>query len=196
MKNLEATRSGILISVAFPTTFRAHEFETATRGLAARGQLVVKDVVTIVASPDGRVRVHETIDPTPQRAAVTGALWGSLIGLFAVGPIGWIAGALIGAGVAALAAQVVDVGITDRWVGWFKQVARPDTTTLALLVDDLNSEAFVAEAARFPGARVVSTSLDQATNARLRAVFGEAAPTAPDAPSAVDTAPHLDTGRS
>lgn len=191
MKSLASTRSGILIGIAFPTSFRAHEFETAVKGLAARGLLVLKDAVTVVAAPDGRTKVHESVDPTPQRAAVTGALWGSLFGLFSFGAIGWVVGAVVGAGIAAVTAQFVDIGITDAWVAWFKEVARPDSTTLALLVDDLNADAFVHEAARFPGARVVSTSLDHLTDSRLRAAIGQAPnPASPaDPPQNMDTEP-------
>lgn len=195
--NLEATRSGILIGMAFPTSFRAHEFETAVRGLAARGQLRLKDAVTIVAPARGKVRINETLDPTPKRAAITGALWGSLFGLFVFGPVGWIVGAVLGAGGAALLAQAVDIGISDHWVAWFAEVAHPDTATLAVLVDDLNSDAFVNEATRFPGARVVSTSLDQATDARLRAAFGQIPPPPTPRngpPNGVGTEPRLGTG--
>lgn len=193
MKSFASTRSGILIGIAFPTSFRAHEFDTAVRGLAARGLLVLKDAVTVVAAPTGRVKVHESIDPTPPRAAVTGALWGSLFGLFSFGALGWIIGAVVGAALAALVAYFVDIGITDRWVAWFKEVAKPDSTTLALLVDDLHAEAFLDEAARFPGARVVSTSLDQATDARLRAAIGQtSSPTGRiDPPPRIDTEPNL-----
>lgn len=189
MRTLEDTRSGILIALAFPTPFRAQEFETATRGLAARGLLVLKDAVTVVASPQGKIRVHETVDPTPARAAVTGALWGSLFGLFTFGTLGWVVGAVIGAAGAALLAQLVDIGVSDRWIRWFSQVAHPDTATLALLVDHLNADAFVAEAGRFPGAKVVSTSLDPVTDARLRTAVGQLTPTAPrvDVPPKVDT---------
>lgn len=195
--NLEATRSGILIGMAFPTSFRAHEFETAVRGLAARGHVLVKDAVTILAAPDGRIKVHETIDPTPKRAAVTGGLWGSLLGLFMFGPIGWIVGAVLGAAAAALAAQTIDIGISDRWIAWFSDVAHPDTATLALLVDHLDADAFVREASRFPGARVVSTSLDHATDARLRAALRQAPP--PQAPrtgppTGLGAEPRFETG--
>lgn len=188
MKSLASTRSGILIAVAFETSFRAHEFETAVRGLAARGLLVLKDAVTVVATTNGRVKVHESIDPTPRRAAITGALWGSLVGLFTFGPAGWIVGAALGAALAALVAQLVDIGITDAWVAWLTQVARPDTATLALLVDDLHAEALLDEAARFPRARVVSTSLDQHTDARLRAVFAQSS----RPPSGAGASPDVD----
>lgn len=195
MKSLEATRAGLLIGLAFPTPFRAHEFETAVRGLAARNQLELKDAVTIIALPNGKTRVIETIDPTPARAAITGALWGSLFGLFAFGPLGWFAGAVFGAAGAAILAQFVDIGITDRWIAWFREVARPDTATLAVLVDDLNADALVAEAARFPGARVVATSLDQTTDSRLRAALGQAPPPVQriDTSTGVDTEARLDS---
>lgn len=194
MKSIEASRSGILIAIAFPTPFRAHEFETAARGLAARGQLLVKDAVTILDLGGGKVKVHESVDPTPQRAAVTGAMWGSLIGLFTFGPVGWIAGAALGAGGAAIAAQLIDIGISDHWVAWLREVSKPDTATLAILVDELNVDALVTEANRFPGARIIATSLDPASDGRLRTAVGQIppAPVRPfDAPTGVDAETRL-----
>ncbi len=183
----------MLIGLSFPTSFRAQEFLTAANGLAASGRLVLKDAVTIFASPQGKVKVHETVDPTPMRAAVTGALWGSLLGLFAAGPLGWVIGLVVGGGGGAIAAHFIDIGISDNWVAWFTEVIRPDSATLALLVDHLNADALVAEAARFPGARVISTSLDQDTDARLRAAIGQAPePQAPvDGPPGIGADPQL-----
>ncbi len=42
-------------------------------------------------------------------------------GLILAGPIGLIAGGALGAGTGAVAAKVIDLGIPDEWVDWFKQ---------------------------------------------------------------------------
>ncbi len=173
MGQLDESTTGILVGIAFPTTFRAQEFLTAVQGLAASEKLVLKDAVLIVDDANGKVSVHETIDPTPGRSAVSGAMWIGLFGLVLGGPIGWAAGAAVGAGAGALTARAVDLGISDEWVAWFRSAIQPSTTILALLVDDVDRNALVAEAARFPGAEVVSTSLDADTVRRLKEAVGQ-----------------------
>lgn len=165
--------AGTLVGISFPTPFRAQEFLTAVTGLAAKKKLVLKDAVTIVKNADGKVLVHETIDPTPGRSALSGAMWIGLVGLVVGGPVAWVAGAAIGAGAGAITAKVVDIGISDEWVAWFRDAVRPDTATLAILVDDFDRNALVAEAARFPGAELVYTSLDEFTLDRIKDALGQ-----------------------
>ncbi len=160
--------TGTLVGISFPTPFRAQEFLTAVAGLAAADKLVLKDAVTIVKDSDGKVKVHETVDPTPGRSALSGGMWIGLVGLALGGPVAWVAGAAIGAGAGAITAKVVDIGISDEWVEWFRNAVQPDTATLALLVDDFDRNALVAEAARFPGAELVYTSLDEFTLDRIK----------------------------
>lgn len=171
--------SGTLVGISFPTIFRAQEFLTSVSGLAADGKLVLKDAVTIVKNAEGRVVVHETIDPTPGRSAWSGAVWAGLFGLILGGPVAWAAGAVIGAGAGALTAKVVDLGISDDWVAWFREAVEPDTAIVALLLDDYNSDALVAETSRFTGAELVYTSLDDATMTRItEALEGTGRPSA------------------
>lgn len=165
--------TGTLVGISFPTPFRAQEFLTAVTGLAAKEKLVLKDAVTIVKNADGKVLVHETIDPTPGRSALSGAMWIGLVGLVVGGPVAWVAGAAIGAGAGAITAKVVDIGISDEWVAWFRDAVQPDTATLAILVDDFDRNALVAEAARFPGAELVYTSLDELTLGRIKDALGQ-----------------------
>jgi uncharacterized membrane protein len=165
--------TGTLVGISFPTTFRAQEFLTAVTGLAAREKLVLMDAVTIVKNADGKVLVQETIDPTPGRSALSGAMWIGLVGLVVGGPVAWVAGAAIGAGAGAITAKVVDIGISDEWVAWFREAVRPNTATLAILVDDFDRNALVAEAGRFPGAELVYTSLDELTLDRIKDALGQ-----------------------
>lgn len=157
-----------LVGISFDDPFRAQEFLTAARGLAARHGFTLKDAVTVIKTPDGRTAVHETIDPQPARTALSGAMWAGLFGLILGGPVGWAAGIAVGAGAGVVGAKVIDLGIPDEWVTWFKKAVQPGTTIVALLVEDLDPDALVKETARFTGAELVYANLDETTLDRVK----------------------------
>ncbi|MEK7425088.1 MAG: DUF1269 domain-containing protein [Actinomycetota bacterium] len=169
-----------LVGISFENSFRAREFLVAASGLAAAGKLKLKDAVTVVKDDDGKTIVHETIDPTPGRAALSGAMWAGLFGLILGGPVGWITGLVVGGGAGAVSAKVMDLGVPDEWVSWFRDAVQPRTATVALLVEDLDRNALVTEAARFTGAELVYANLDDATIARVRDAFAKPAPSRRD----------------
>ncbi len=72
----------------------------------------------------------------------------------------------------------MDLGVPDEWVTWFRDAVQPGTATLALSVEDLDRNAFVAEAARFTGAELVYANLDAATIERVRDAFADHVPAA------------------
>ncbi len=158
---------GELVGISFPDQFRAQEFVVALSGLAANGKLRLRDVVTIRKDHDGKATVMETIDPQPKQAAFSGALWAGLFGLILGGPVGWVAGAALGAGTGAITANVVDLGISDEWVEWFRTAVQPGSHTVVLLIDDVDRNALVDEAARFPGAELVHTTMEPDTLRRI-----------------------------
>jgi len=161
-----------LVGVEFSDLFRAQEFLTVATRLAAHGDLKLRDAVFVAADADGKVVVRETIDPSPGRSALGGAMWTGLFGLLLGGPIGWIGGMAIGAGTGAVAAKAIDLGIPDEWVDWFKQAVDPDRVILALLVSDVDINVLVEEAGRFAGAELVYANLDPTTLARLHDALG------------------------
>lgn len=55
----------------------------------------------MVKDDAGKTVVHETVDPTPLRSALSGAVWAGLFGLILGGPVGRIAGLALGAGAGA-----------------------------------------------------------------------------------------------
>ena len=167
------------MGISFENTFRAREFLVAASGLAAAGKLKLKDAVTVVKDDSGKTVVHETVDPTPVRSALSGAMWAGLFGLILGGPVGWIAGLAVGAGAGAVTAKVMDLGVPDEWVTWFRDAVQPGTATVALLVEDLDRNALVAEAARFTGAELVYANLDDATIERVRDAFANHDPVTP-----------------
>ena len=162
-----------LVGISFPDVFRAQEFLTATAGLASRGALKLRDAVTVVKDTEGGTTVQETTDLQPGRAAMSGAVWAGLFGLILGGPVGWAAGIALGAGSGAIAAKVIDVGIPDEWVAWFREAVKPGTATVALLVEELHQDALVEEAARFNGAELVYANLDSDTIDRIEAALGD-----------------------
>ena len=162
-----------LVGISFPDTFRAQEFLTATSRLASQQRLKLVDAVFVSKDENGRTMVRETTDPGPGRSALSGAVWASLFGLILGGPVGWVVGGAVGAGTGAVAAKIIDHGVSDEWVAWFRESVASGTTTLALLVEDLDPAALVTELERFAGARLVYANLDPLWLDRIRAALGE-----------------------
>ena len=160
-----------LFGISFDDAFRAEEFLLALRGLASRGDLVLSDAVVVYKGDDDSVRVRETTDMQPAGTAVKGALWTGLLGLFVAGPLGWLAGLGIGASAGAITAKVVDIGIPDEWVDWFKSAVHPHTSTVVALATEVNLSALYQEAQRFAGAELVHTTLRPGASADLAAAL-------------------------
>jgi uncharacterized membrane protein len=174
-----------LVGISFGDTYRAQEFLTATVRLGSQQRLKLVDAVFVTKDENGRTMVRETTDPGPGRSALSGAVWASLFGLILGGPVGWVVGGAVGAGTGAVAAKIIDHGVSDEWVAWFRESVAPGTTTLALLLEDLDSAALVNELERFSGARLVYANLDPHWLDRIRSALGEPpAPTAPPTPVA------------
>jgi len=162
----------VIIGVAFDTATRAQEYLLAMAGLRNSGDLALKDAVVVSKNDEGKVSVTETIDPTPGRAAASGAMWTGLLGLVVGGPIGWLAGLGVGAGVGAVTAKVIDIGIPDEWVDWFKQSVHEGTTAVVVLAEHVHVRELAAEAKRFEGAELLYTSLPPSSVTQLSEAFG------------------------
>jgi uncharacterized membrane protein len=173
MANEEAGVPQTLIGIDFPDAFRAQEFLTAVTRLAANGQLKLRDAVFVSKDEHGRTIAKETADLQTGPTALSGALWAGLFGLLLGGPVGWLAGAAVGAGAGAITAKVVDLGISDEWVDWFREAVEPGSTILALLAEEVDRQALADELERFHSARLVYANLDDAWTARLRDALGE-----------------------
>jgi len=165
------SRPEALFGIAFNDVFRAEEYLLVLRGLASRGRLALRDAVLVMKDEQGAVRVRETTDIQPAGAAVTGALWTGLLGLLIAGPLGWLAGLGIGASAGAITAKVVDTGIPDEWVAWFKDAVKVNTVTVVALATDVDIKALTDEARRFVGAELVHTTLRAGASDELAAAL-------------------------
>ena len=83
-----------------------------------------------------------------------------------------------GAGAGVVAAKVIDLGISDEWVAWFRDAVTPNSATVALLVTDLHEDALLREARRFTGSHLVYANLDDGMVDRLAEALGD--PTGPE----------------
>lgn len=165
--------AAVIIGVSFDSVLKAQEYLLAMGRLRQDGALALKDAVTVTKNDAGKVMVTETIDPTPGRAAASGAMWTGLLGLVVGGPIGWIAGIGIGAGAGAVAAKVVDLGIPDEWVAWFKETVEPGTSTIVILAEHVHVHALATEARRFSGAELLYTSMSDSAMDQLAEAFSD-----------------------
>lgn len=169
-QNASEAEPDTLFGLSFDTPSRAQQFMLAINELAENKKLRLTDAVLVVKDAEGRVSVRETIDPQPGPSAVTGAMWTGLLGLIIGGPVGWIAGVGVGAGVGAISAKVIDLGIPDEWVAWFKASVEDDSATVVVFAGDIDQRALGAEVERFPGARLMHTTIEAAAFAELRKV--------------------------
>lgn len=161
-----------IIGISFGDAYRAQEFLTAVTRMNANGELKLLDAVMVSKDDDGRTRVRETVDLQPGRAALSGAVWTGLLGLLVGGPVGWIAGIGVGAGAGVITAKVVDLGIPDDWVDWFKEAVAPQTFTIVVLANRVDIDALVAEARRFDGGQLVYANLHTDVIERIERALG------------------------
>jgi uncharacterized membrane protein len=169
----ETGRVDTIIGVSFDDVYRSQEFLTAITRMNAAAEIGLLDAVVVTKDADGRTRVRETVDLSPGRAAVSGAVWTGLLGLIIGGPVGWLAGLGVGAGAGAVAAKVVDLGIPDAWVSWFREAVEPGTSTIVMLANRIDVDALIEEVSRFEGGHLVYANLDDAAVLRLEHALGE-----------------------
>jgi uncharacterized membrane protein len=162
------THPAKLLVLAFDSSIRAQEAFLAATRMSSDGQLLVQDAVFLQKRADGKVRVTETLDISPGDAAFNGSMWGALIGTIVAGPVGFLAGGALLAGIGALVAKLTDLGIPDATVEELGKALEPSSTALALLVSHVDEDALAAELRRFAGAKIVQTTLSPESVANLR----------------------------
>lgn len=171
MNATTSTHPAKLLVLAFDSSLRAQEAFLAATRMSHDGQLLVQDAVFLQKRSDGKVRVTETLDISPADAAFNGSLWGALLGTIVAGPVGFLAGGALLAGIGALVAKFTDLGIPDATVTELGKALEPNSTALALLVSHVDEDALAAELRRFAGATIVQTTLSPESVANLRAAL-------------------------
>jgi uncharacterized membrane protein len=145
--------------ITFEDPIMAQEFLLAMTRLAKNGRLALDDAVFVTRFADGRVRVHETTDVSTGEGALTGGLWGLLLGTILAGPIGGLAAGALSAGGGALLAQLIDTGVSDQFIDKIKEQVLPGTTAVVVLSNGGDDKAIGEELRRFHGAHLIYSNL-------------------------------------
>ena len=165
-----------LVAIAFEKPDEADRVLTELARLQKEYLIDLEDAVVAVRQPDGNVQLKQSINLIGVGAAsggLSGAFWGSLVGLLFLNPLaGFAVGGLVGAGSGALSASLVDYGIDDNFIRSLAETLQPDTSALFVLVRKAQPEKVLAELSGFRG-KVLRSSLSPEQEARLQAAISE-----------------------
>lgn len=159
-------------------------FADEATAFAARAELIklqkeylieMEDAVVITRGEDGAVRLHQPVNLTGA-GAVSGTLWGGLVGLIFLNPL---LGAAIGAGAGAISGALTDIGIEDKFLKEVGQSLDKGGSALAVLIRKMTADKVMERMSDFIGkGRVLQTSLTAEQEAKLSAAMTPAAPSA------------------
>jgi uncharacterized membrane protein len=168
---LTPERESHIVGMSFDKVTRAEEVLLALVHLQQEGEISISDAVVVAKDAEGKVRIQQTVDPTPGLSAVRGSIWGMLAGLL-FPPAGLLVGGAIGAGSAALMAKLIDLGLDDDWVKEVGNWLDPGTSALLLLVDADVRPTVVDELGRFEG-KVLYCTFPDAVRRELERALGD-----------------------
>jgi uncharacterized membrane protein len=137
----------------------------------------LSDAVIAVKDSKGQIKLNQLINTTAA-GAVTGAFWGSLIGLIFLMPL---AGAALGAASGRLSGYLTDIRIDDKWITETASAVQPGTAALFVLVRKVTADK-VLDRLNGEGGTVLKTSLDHTKEATLQAALAEVKAAVPAPP--------------
>ena len=155
-----------LVVIAFPIEAKAQEVRQKLLAMQKEYLIELGDAVIAVKDAQGGIKLNQLVNMTAV-GAVSGAFWGSLIGLIFLMPL---AGAAIGAASGTLGGYLSDIGIDDKWMKDTAAAIQPGTAALFVLVRKVTADK-VLEGLKGEGGTVMKTSLDHTKQAALQAAL-------------------------
>jgi uncharacterized membrane protein len=166
-----------LVVVGFDNPNDADRVLTELTRMQKEYLIDLEDAVIAIRGADGAVRVKQSVNLVRLGATsggLSGAMWGSLIGLLFLNPLAGLAiGGAVGAGSGALSGSMIDYGINDDFIKSIGETLQPDTSALFLLVRKSQPEKVLAELSGFKG-RILRSSLSPEQEAKLQAALSHA----------------------
>lgn len=160
-----------LVAVQFDNPQEADRVLTELTRMQKEYLIDVADAVIVIRQPDGKVHLKQSVNLIGIGAAtggLSGALWGTLVGLLFLNPLAGLAlGGLIGAGSGAISGSLTDYGIDDDFMRSLGATIKPDSSALFVLIRKAQPDKVLAELSRFRG-RVLRTSLSPEQEVRLQ----------------------------
>lgn len=155
-----------LLLIEFPTEEKAEGVREMLLAMQKEYLIELEDAVVAVKEANGRVKLNQLYLPVAQ-GAVSGVLWGSLIGLLFMIPL---AGAAIGAASGALSGKLADLGMNDEFMRQAARTLRSGNAALFLLIRKMTTDKVVA-ALRGAGGTVMRSSFDETKEEALQAAL-------------------------
>ncbi|MDE6734566.1 MAG: DUF1269 domain-containing protein, partial [Desulfovibrio sp.] len=120
-----------LIVIVYPDELQAEQVRLDFIKMQKEYLVSLEDAVIAVKKADGKVKLHQMYNLT-LGGAMSGGLWGTLIGLIFLNPL---LGLVVGAGAGAVAGALSDVGINDDFMKNLASTLKPGSSALFVLVD-------------------------------------------------------------
>jgi uncharacterized membrane protein len=149
-----------LVAIAYPDLATAQEVAGNVARLQKAHELELDDMVIVERKSDDKVKLHQP--STTGAGAVSGAVWGGLIGLIFLNPL---LGMAFGAAGGAMGGAMTDYGIDDRFMKELGTELEPGGAALLLLIRKVSMDKVLPQI-KIEG-KVIQTSLDNETEGRL-----------------------------
>ena len=154
-----------LVVIGFDNPADAFDLRAALVRMQAQYLIEMEDAVVVTRDDKGGVQLHQAMNLTAA-GAVSGAFWGSLIGLLFLNPL---LGAAMGAGSGALSGKLADLGISDQFMKDLSATLRPGTAALFVLVRKSSPDKLLEGLKPFAGkGRLLQNSLSTENEEKLR----------------------------
>ena len=158
-----------LIVIVYPDELQAEQVRLDFIKMQKEYLVSLEDAVIAVKKADGKVKLHQMYNLT-LGGAMSGGLWGTLIGLIFLNPL---LGLVVGAGAGAVAGALSDVGINDDFMKNLASTLKPGSSALFVLVDSAITDK-VRDALAGTGGKIIQTSLSTPDQEKLQQALDEA----------------------
>ena len=155
-----------LVFIAYPNEAKAEEVRKRVLELQKEYLIELGDAVVVVKDEKGHIKLNQLVNTTAA-GAMSGAVWGTLIGLIFLNPL---IGTAVGAASGALGGKLTDFGIEDKFMKDAASALQPGAAGLFLLIRKITADKVLADL-RGSGGVVMKTSYDEQKEAALRAAL-------------------------
>lgn len=152
-----------LVAIGYPEETSALAAEQEAQRLADELIIQPDAIAAVVRRADGKYRVTTT-----HHAAGSGTTWGMFWGFF-FGLLFFVPvlGMAMGAGLGALFGKLEQAGIDRAFQAQVRELVKPGTSALFLVLDDETPESAIRTLSRF-GGTMLTTSLSKEVEAKLQ----------------------------
>jgi uncharacterized membrane protein len=152
-----------LIAVAYEDRTTADRVRDELGQLTREHVVEIEDAVVVERREDGKVKLHQAVNPAGAGAA-GGALWGGLIGLVFLAPL---FGMAIGAAVGGATGAMTDLGVDDKFMKELGESLPEGGAALIVLVRKVTPDKVIPRISGY-GGRVIQTSLSTEAEQELQ----------------------------